>query len=284
LRRRCGQHAYGGLSVGGERAVNVDSYEALLVEREGRVLTIRMNRPETMNAVDGPTHEELSRVFVDAASDEESDVVVLTGSGSAFSSGGDADWLEAMADDPDGFERVAVEAKRIIFSMLDCEKPIVAKVNGHAVGLGATLALFCDVIFAAEHAKIGDPHVAVGLVAGDGGAVIWPQLVGYARAKEYLMTGELVGAPEAERIGLINHAIPADDLDERVAAFADRLVRGPRKAVRWTKASINIGLKQLAHSVMDACLAYELVSNVSTDHREGIKAFRERRKPVFEGR
>src|SRR5690606_37965827 len=106
-------------------------------------------------------------------------------------------------------------------------------------------------------AKIGDPHVSVGFVAGDGGAVIWPQLIGYARAKEYLMTGDLMSATEAARIGLINHAVPAAELDARVAGFADRLASGAVKAIRWSKMSVNIGLKQLAHSIMDASLAYE---------------------------
>jgi enoyl-CoA hydratase len=134
-------------------------------------------------------HEELSRVFLDAQRDDQSDCIVLTGTGKAFSGGGDIHWLQWAAADQKRFERVVIEAKQIIFSMLDVEKPIVAKINGHATGLGATLALFCDVIFASETAKIGDPHVSIGLVAGDGGAVIWPQLIGYARAKEFLMNG-----------------------------------------------------------------------------------------------
>lgn len=229
-------------------------------------------------------HEELSRVFDDAAADASSDCIVLTGAGRAFSSGGDVNWMQEMIEYPERFERVAVEAKKIIFSLLDCEKPIIAKVNGHAVGLGATLALFCDMIFVADHAKLGDPHVRVGFVAGDGGAVIWPQLIGYARAKQYLLTGDLMAAAEAQRIGLVNWVVPAGELDAAVDALTARLTRGALKAIRWTKASINIGLKQLAHSIMDGCLAYELVSNLSEDHREAVSAFREDRQPVFTGR
>ncbi|MGH8783835.1 MAG: enoyl-CoA hydratase/isomerase family protein [Cupriavidus necator] len=141
------------------------------------------------------------------------------------------------------FQKTVREGKQIISSLLDCEKPVIAKLNGHAMGLGATIALFCDMIYAAENAKIGDPHIRVGLVAGDGGAVIWPQLIGYARAKEFLMTGNVLTATEAARIGLINHAIPAAELDDCVREISDRLAAGPTKAIRWTKVSANIGLK-----------------------------------------
>jgi enoyl-CoA hydratase len=256
----------------------------LSFERRGRVLEITMNRPDTLNAVDEVMHEELARVFTDASNDEGSDIVILTGAGRAFSSGGDVGFFQKMIDEPSSFEKTAREAKQIIFTLLDCEKPIIAKVNGHATGLGATIALFCDVIFASEAAKIGDPHVSVGLVAGDGGAVIWPQLIGYARAKEYLMTGKLMSAAEAARIGLINHAVPATELDAQVRDFADHLAAGAIKAIKWTKMSVNIGLKQLASSIMDASLAYEAMSNVTVDHQEAVHAFREKRKPLFTGR
>lgn len=259
-------------------------YKTLLFERRGRVLEIVMNRPDKLNAVDEAMHAELARVFVDASNDPDCDVVVLTGAGRAFSSGGDIDWMQKMIDHPASFEKTTREGKQIVYSLLDCEKPVVAKLNGHATGLGATIALFCDVIFAADTAKIGDPHVSVGFVAGDGGAVIWPQLIGYARAKEYLMTGDLMTAAEAARIGLINHAVPVAELGERVNQFADRLAAGATKAIRWSKMSANIGLKQLAHSILDASLAYEAMSNVTSDHQEAVNAFREKRSPVFTGR
>lgn len=259
-------------------------YKTLLFERRGRVLEIVMNRPDKLNAVDEAMHAELARVFVDASNDPDCDVVVLTGAGRAFSSGGDIDWMQKMIDHPASFEKTGREGKQIVYSLLDCEKPVVAKLNGHATGLGATIALFCDVIFAADTAKIGDPHVSVGFVAGDGGAVIWPQLIGYARAKEFLMTGDLMTAAEAAHIGLINHAVPKAELDERVNQFVDRLAAGAIKAIRWSKMSANIGLKQLAHSILDASLAYEAMSNVTRDHQEAVNAFREKRSPVFTGR
>ena len=149
------------------------------------------------------------------------------------------------------------------------------------MGLGATLALLCDVVFAAESAKIGDPHVALGLVAGDGGVAIWPQLIGLGRAKEYLLTGELLTAKKAEEIGLINHCVSLDELDPAVKAFCDRLLQGSTNAIRWTKVLLNLELKRIANSVMDAGIAYEAISQRSADHREGVKALQEKRKPQF---
>jgi enoyl-CoA hydratase len=259
------------------------AYQRLIVAVADRIATVTLNRPDTLNAVDATMHAELARVFTDLNDDPDTNVIVLTGAGRAFSAGGDIAWMQAMIDDPGEFQRIASEGKRIVFSLLDCEKPVVAKVNGHAVGLGATIALFADVIFAAEGAKIGDPHVGVGFVAGDGGAVIWPQLIGYARAKEYLMTGDLLTGAEAARIGLINHAFPAEKLDAAVDAFARRLATGAATAIRGTKIAVNIGLKQLAHSIMDASIALEGISNFSADHAEAVAAFREGRKPRFVG-
>jgi enoyl-CoA hydratase len=259
--------------------VDFTRYRTIRHERRDRVLTLILDRPEALNAVDGEMHAELTQVFFDAANDPASDVIVLTGEGKAFSSGGDIRWMQSIIDG--GFDLTAREAKRIIVSLLDCEKPIIARLNGHATGFGATLALFCDIIIATETAKIGDPHVQVGFTAGDGGAVIWPQLIGYARAKEYLMTGDLMTAAEAARIGLINHAVPGEELDDRVYGLATRLAAGSQVAIRTTKMSVNIGLKQLVASIMDACLAYEALSNSGRDHQEAVSAFGEKRKPVF---
>src|SRR5690606_17487891 len=134
--------------------------------------------------------------------------------------------------------------------------------------------LLCDVVFAAETAKIGDPHVKVGLVAGDGGAIIWPQLLGFARAKEYLMTGELIPAPKAAEIGLINHAVPDAELDARVDAFCHRLLAGATQAIRWTKTTVNIELKRIAHALMDPGIAYESLTQRSDDHRNAVAAMK----------
>lgn len=263
--------------------MNFEEYECLEFRRDGRVLTIALNRPSQRNAVNGRLHLELSRVFGDAQRDNESDIVVLTGNGSAFCAGGDIDWMQESVDNPEEFERTAREGKDIVFSQLDLEKPLICKLNGHATGLGASLALLCDIILCAEEAKIGDPHVSVGLVAGDGGAFIWPQIVGYAKAKKYLLTGELITATEAERIGLVTEVMPRAELDAAVDALAQKLAAGATRAIRWSKITTNLPLKALFHAHFDAGIAYECLSNRTTDHAEAVKAFREKRKPVFTG-
>lgn len=273
--------APGGVSL---PTVDLSGYTTFHFEREGRLLRAAFNRPQTLNAIDRAAHDELVRFFSELAVDPLTDVVILSGVGRAFSAGGDLDHIQQMIDDPQLFLDDVPNMKRLIFGMLDCPKPIIAKLNGHAVGLGATIALLCDVIFAASTAKIGDPHVKIGFAAGDGGALIWPHLVGHARAKEYLMTGRLMTAEEAERIGLINHAVPAADLDRVVDAFARELLGGAMRAVQWTKLAVNIGLKQLAHSVLDASAAFEALSNSTEDHREAIRALRENRPPQFTGK
>jgi enoyl-CoA hydratase len=260
-----------------------ENYEAITFSREGRILTITLNQPEKLNASNATMHSELARVFSDAQEDQESDVVVLTGAGRAFSAGGDVDWMQDAIDNPEVFQTIAVEAKRTIFSQLELEKPLICRMNGHAMGLGATIALACDIVIASDQAKIGDPHVLIGYAAGDGGAILWPQLIGYVRAKEYLLTGDPVPAVEAARIGLINRAVPPEQLDDEVYKLARRLASGARKAIRWTKVTTNLALKQLVHMGMDSGLAYEALTNVSKDHREAVAAFREKRKPNFTG-
>lgn len=230
-----------------------------------------------LNAVNTRLHQELIDAFAFAARDAGSDLVLLTGEGRAFSAGGDLEQMERVIADPALFDIEVRDAKLLIFALLEIEKPVIARVNGHAVGLGCTLALFCDVVFAAESARIGDPHVAVGLVAGDGGAVIWPQLVGFARAKELLMTGELLSATRAEAIGLINHAVKDAELDARVDAFCDRLLSGATEAIRWTKVTVNLELKRLAHALLDPGLAYESLSVRTLAHRDRVAALRARK-------
>jgi enoyl-CoA hydratase len=256
-------------------------YETIALSRKGRLLTITLNRPEAMNAVNLAMHDELADVFRFAIDDPHSDVVVLTGAGRAFSAGGDIDHIARNAAQPELFDHEVEVAKQIVLAMLDLEKPLICSMNGHAVGLGATLVLLCDVIFAADTAKIGDPHVGIGLVAGDGGAGVWPARIGYGRAKEYLLTGELLTARRAEEIGLINYALPAVDLDATVDAFCNRLLHGATGAIRATKKILNIELKRIFDAVLEPGLEAEKQSVRSVDHREAIQALKEKRKPVF---
>lgn len=256
-------------------------FECLTVTRRGRIATIAFDRPASLNAFNAKLHTEFAEAIVQIGNEPESDVIILTGNGRAFSAGGDLAWQQFAADNPEAFEITVREAKQIVFGMIDCEKPIIAKINGPAVGLGATIAVLSDISFIAETAYLSDPHVGVGMVAGDGGAVIWPQLIGFARAKEYLLTGDRITASEAARIGLVNHAVPDAALDATVDAFADRLASGAQMAIRYSKMTINVALRQLASSMMDVGLGYESMTNVSSDHHEALAAFREKRPPVF---
>lgn len=256
------------------------SYETILLSRSGRRLTITMNRPEVLNAVNRKMQEELADAFSFAASDEHSDVVVLTGAGRSFCAGGDLEHIAHNAAHPELFDSEARVAKRIVSAMLDLDKPLIARVNGYAVGLGATLALLCDVIFAVDTAKIGDPHVALALAAGDGGAALWPQRVGLSRAKEYLLTGQLLTATKAEAIGLINHCVAAAHFDDAVDGLCNRLLRGSSNAIRWTKVLLNLELKRAVNAVLDAGIAYEVLCARSSDHREAAKALQQNHQPA----
>jgi enoyl-CoA hydratase len=263
--------------------MDYSAYQFIRAERSGRVLTLTLTNPP-MNTVQMELHNELSRIFHDVQVDHDSDVIVLTGAGEVFSAGGDIPNMQRRIDDPELFNRKNVEMKRIIFGLIELEKPIICRINGDCMGLGATLALLCDLIVAVDSARIADPHVKMGYVAGDGGAIIWPQLIGFARAKQYLLLGDPITAPEAERIGLVNFSVPQAELDAKVDQLAQRLVSGATKAIRWTKTSMNIQLRQLAHTLLDASLAYEALTNVSADHQEAVTAFKEKRRPVFTGK
>ena len=260
------------------------TYKELTVASCDRIATVTLNRPAVLNAVNGLLHTELSRVFRGIADDDGVDVVILTGAGKAFCAGGDLDWLQSMVDDPAAFNGIIEEAKAIVFSLLDLPKPVICRMNGDAIGLGATLALCCDVVVATDTARWGDPHVRVGLVAGDGAAVILPHVVGYLRAKELLLTGDLLSAAEAERFGLVNHVVPEAELDKKVAGIAGKLARGATQAIRWTKIAVNKGLRQFADAQMDALIGYEALSSRTADHAEAVAALRQRRKPRFAGR
>lgn len=252
-------------------------------ERRGRILTVTMDNPP-LNAANFQLHDELSRVFHDIERDSACDVVVVTGAGRAFSAGGDFAGMLKSCDDTATRAAMMTGVPEIVHSLLRMTKPVIARVNGHAIGLGATLALLADVVFAVENAKFGDPHINIGLSTGDGGAFLWPLMIGFARARHHLLTGEPLTAVEAMQIGLIHKALPTEQLDEHVNAYADRLLKAPQLALRLSKRSINMTLRQLAESVTDAHAGLEHLTMASADHREAVVALMEKREPVFTGK
>ncbi|WP_255152169.1 enoyl-CoA hydratase/isomerase family protein [Halorarius halobius] len=249
-------------------------YDHLDVSVDSDVFRITFNRPERLNAVNRNVHEELSTVFEDAQ-ESEARVVVVTGAGDAFCAGGD---IKAMNED----EQYSYhEPQSIIKGMVNCEKPIIGRVNGDAVGLGATLALFCDIVIASTDARFGDTHVKVGLSAGDGGGIIWPLLIGPNKAKEFLMTGKLISAEEAEELGLINHAVEPDELDAKVTELVDELATGSQVAIQYTKMSINSMLEDAVNSALLKSLALERNTMHHPDHAHAVEAFKNGEQPNF---
>ena len=258
-------------------------YSSIRLDRLGDILRVTLANPRNeLNAVDGEMHDELRRLFEELKTERTARVILLTGAGRAFSAGGDFNWMTTV--NSDGLYELRREGKQIVWNLLDVELPIVAAINGPAIGLGATLALLCDVIFMAESATLADPHVRVGIVAGDGGAVVWPLVLGPARAKRYLMTGDTVAAADAERMGLVSAVVPAGELEEKTLEFARKLAAGAPLAVRYTKMAVNQLVKQALATAFDYSMALELVTFVSADHQEALTAIREKRQPSFQGR
>jgi enoyl-CoA hydratase len=232
----------------------------------------------------GPeAHSELTWVFRALADRADVDVVIFTGAGRAFCAGGNLEWMEETAADPRRFLPIIEEIKHMVLSMLEFPKPLVCRMNGDAVGLGATLAVCCDIIVAADDARFGDPHVRIGLTAGDGCALILPHLIGHTRAKELLLLGDLISANEARDYGIINHVVPAAELDAKVGQIAGKLARGAQQAIRYTKAILNNGLRATAIAQLETAAAYEALTVMTADHNEALKAMREKRKPQFGG-
>jgi enoyl-CoA hydratase len=252
-------------------------YQRLALERDGRVLTVTITGTGPLNFIDGTFHTELARIFGEIAADPDTDAVVLTASGRCFCAGGDIEWFRSMSE-AEKDHACSVEGRKIIIDLLELPQPIIAAVHGPAIGLGATVALFCDIVVAAPDAVFADPHVVMGLVAGDGGAVIWPWLIGMNKAKELLLTGDRVKADKAERIGLVNRVVPADELLANARAQAQRLAGGWQKAIRGTKTSMNKILRDQVNLVLDTSLAIERQCMSSPDHEAAMVAFLESRR------
>jgi enoyl-CoA hydratase/carnithine racemase len=259
-------------------------YEFLKVDYDDGVATITLNRPERRNAAHDPMHRELETIFSDVGADDDIRAIVLTGAGETFCAGGDASSMDSGEFNPTGPRIPFNGVRRLVNSLLDVEQPVIGAINGDAAGLGATLALMCDVTYVAEGARIGDTHVKMGLVAGDGGAVIWPALIGMARAKQYLLTGDWILGTEAERIGLVNFALPADEVLAAATAFARRMAEGAPMAIRWTKYSMNKLLREQINLALDTGMFLEAATMGTEDLQEAASAFLEKRKPQFRGR
>ena len=250
---------------------------------EQHILRVEFNRPERLNALNVTMHSELRDLFLRIADDDDVDVVVLTGRGKAFCVGADFGTMDQNLEHgyPDGHPGLMGDSATMARNILAVRQPMIAAVNGDAIGLGATLALFCDITYMSDSARIGDPHVRAGIVAGDGGPVLWPLLVGVNRAKEYLMTGDLLTAAEADHLGLINHVVPAADLEETVMKMARKLAAGPQIAVRFNKRLVNKDLEERVSRLYDLSLALEAITFETKDHQEAVRSFLDKRKPVF---
>jgi len=250
-----------------------DLAPALLVEIDGPRRIVSLNKPEQLNAMSDDLHYAVTEVWHRLAQDEDARVVVLRANGRAFCSGGYLPNFVRDAENPVTRRRGLREAERLAREMMGFELPVVAAVNGPAIGLGCTLAVMSDFVVMADDAYLADSHVNVGLVAGDGGSVTWPLMIGMLRAKEYLLLGDQIPADEALRVGLVNRVVPADKVMETALHLADRLAAQPVQALRDTKRALNKHLQAAADLVLDFALAAEGESFASDDVRRIAQRF-----------
>jgi enoyl-CoA hydratase/carnithine racemase len=229
-----------------------------------------------MNAFSDAMHDEFALLWSRMAVDRDARAVVLTGAGRAFSAGGSIDEFEYYRTDFAARRKTLQNARRLVDDMLNLHLPVVAAVNGPAVGLGCTLATLCDIVFVDESTFLADPHVTVALVAGDGSAVTWPFMTSMLRVKQYLLTGDRIPAPVAVELGLANFAVPAGALLPDATAFARRLADLPPQAVQDTKSVLNQLLRQAAVNVLGFGLAAESQSHDTEEYRAVPEKFRSR--------
>ena len=261
--------------------MDYSGYRHLLFERRANgVLLITMNRPEVYNAADEVMHGELATVWSDISRDDETRVAVVTGAGKAFSAGGDLAMVKRQVGDYDRVTSMLTEMSDLVYNMINCPKPIISAINGVAVGAGVVVALMADISICAQDARLGDGHVRLGVAAGDHAAIIWPLLCGMAKARYYLLTGEMVTGAEAERIGLVSKALPAEDVLAEALRVADGLGTGSQLAIRLTKRALNSWLRS-AGPIFDQSAAYEMLTFMGEDVEEGLAALREKRPPEF---
>ena len=258
------------------------SYEGLTVERrdEGVVLiTIVGHGP--MNSVDNEIHDAMNAIWRDIDADPSVLVAVITGAGQVFSAGGNLEqWGDALGNSEEAM-RTFTLATGLIENLINCGKPIISAINGPAVGVALAIALLADISIVGESAKLGDGHVRIGLPAGDHAVIIWPLLCGLAQSKYYLLTGELIGGPEAARIGLVTKCVSDDAVLSEALTIASRLARGPKWALYGTKRSLNHWLRQAGPS-FEYSATVEVLGMFGNEAREGLNSFLEKRRPHFE--
>ncbi|MGV0794517.1 enoyl-CoA hydratase/isomerase family protein [Mycolicibacterium sp. XJ1819] len=245
----------------------------VLVEKRDSVRVITLNAPDRFNSVDDDMHQAIVNVWRLLENDEEACAAVLTGAGSAFSAGGDMGHLRNLHDDPVLRRRTIRTAERLVRAAVSCELPVVAAVNGPAVGVGATLALLSDLVVIAEDAYIADPHVSVGVVAGDGGASLWPSYMSMLRAKEHLLLGTRVTAEECLRLGIANRVVPQSQVLTVALDLGSQLASQPRQALRDTKRALNLHLRQALDRTIDFALAAEGESMAGEDVMATVDRF-----------
>ncbi|MFC4506414.1 enoyl-CoA hydratase/isomerase family protein [Streptomyces vulcanius] len=254
---------------------------------DNHVSIITLNRPETLNAIAPDQRERLIQLFSEASADPAVRAVVLTGTGRGFCAGADLRGGASAAGERvagDVARTLRLGAQRLIAAVLDCEKPVIAAVNGTAAGLGAHLAFACDLVLAAESARFIEVFVRRGLVPDGGGAYLLPRLIGPQRAKELMFFGDALTAPDAERLGLVNRVVPDADLDKTARDWATRLATGPTRALALTKQLVNASLDSDRATAFAAEATAQEINMTTADAREGVTSFVERRGPEFRGR
>jgi enoyl-CoA hydratase len=247
-----------------------DVPESIEVEADGPIRIVRLNRPEQLNATNDELHHGLAGVFAQVDADREARAVVLTGNGRAFSAGGDFEYLDQLTHDTELRSRTLVDGRQIVISMVRCRVPVVAAVNGPAVGLGCSLVALSDVVYMAESAHLADPHVMLGLVAADGGPVTWPLLTSLQLAKEYALTGDRIPAKRAAEMGLVNHVVPDDEVFDQALACARRIAKLPKQASEDTKRILNMHLERAVLATLDFALTAEDRSFTSPELRANL--------------
>jgi enoyl-CoA hydratase/carnithine racemase len=253
--------------------MHYDLPDAVRVEADGPVRIVRLNRPEHLNAVDDDLHRGLAQLFPQLSADAGARVAVITGEGRAFSAGGDFDLLDRMAKDRELRRAVIAEGRELVLNMLRCRVPVIAAVNGPAVGLGCSVVALADVVYIAESAYLADPHVTVGLVAADGGPLSWPLHTSLLLAKEYAFTGERIPARRAAEIGLANHVCPDGEVLDTALGAARKIAALPRQAVEATKRVLNLHAERAVLATIDFAMTSESESFDTPELRANIDRF-----------